>query len=720
MNSEFYELIGKAIDCLSTAKTDIVNRKSLILEAINNIKHIINKLGDNHSPITLPIMPASVNLTNNNMYTIELERFGISNDGTNATDTTIGINNATAYAQENGYDGVIFPEGTYLIDGAKVYDSVIIPDADGVTGWDWRYDRKGVIARSNMIYDLTGATLQIEPSATPYISPLVIGCVENFKLLNGTIIGDRLTHKYGTMINMNGGELEPGGIDDNGNPVDRRSDLNANDAQSVRTKNFIEQFEYSDGTIGAFPSRFHVVPVLNTRFNITDGGRCFVYFYDENGNFISRAGGDGWGGYCSFLDVPEGAKKLKIEFYWEEGYLDGIYALSTESIYPTYEYNAGIILCNTSRIEIDGTEVKECVGDAIYTLPTPTKSDTSDTTIINCNLHHCRRQGISFVGDGSRYLIKDCEIHHIQGVDPQSGIDIEHHHNANNYTLDNINFHDNRKMDFINFNGEIVEMKNCSISNIVGANSGGTMSIHDNNFIIPEKIRYVESFLPTKNNRIYNNYFEGAYVGFHGENSYAYNNIFGKDTRIHLYTNDKNTFNECNAVRLMGDDLIYDDLVLNNCKHFTVGTPKDILLNNFTFNNTPIDSECGTLTVKNSTFNMKTMNMIDDHWRNTERKIIFDNCTVNADVPIIQNGGKVNWEFKNCDITVIRESFLNYGTTIYENCTINLIGGNPLETVFWNHGDNQILNNCIITSEYPTRIHNTGEGTNILGNNVTY
>lgn len=51
MNSEFYELIGKSIDCLSTAKIDIVNRKKLIIDSTNYIKDAIRKVDNVDIPI---------------------------------------------------------------------------------------------------------------------------------------------------------------------------------------------------------------------------------------------------------------------------------------------------------------------------------------------------------------------------------------------------------------------------------------------------------------------------------------------------------------------------------------------------------------------------------------------------------------------------------------------------------------------------------------------
>lgn len=50
-----------------------------------------------------------------NAYTIELERFGISNDGTHPVETSKGINAALQHAKQAGKNLIVFPPGTYLI-----------------------------------------------------------------------------------------------------------------------------------------------------------------------------------------------------------------------------------------------------------------------------------------------------------------------------------------------------------------------------------------------------------------------------------------------------------------------------------------------------------------------------------------------------------------------------------------------------------------------------
>ena len=56
------------------------------------------------------------------------------------------------------------------------------------------------------------------------------------------------------------------------------------------------------------------------------------------------------------------------------------------------------------------------------------------TYIEKCNLHHCRRQGIT-VGGAKNVYIRDNDIHHIAGTDPQSGIDIEDGYDLNQISI---------------------------------------------------------------------------------------------------------------------------------------------------------------------------------------------------------------------------------------------------------------------------------------------
>ncbi len=112
-----------------------------------------------------------------NKYTIELEKFGISNDGLHATETSKGINEALQHAKTLGANYIIFPSGTYLI---SENDPIVLNHKD-------------------TIIDLNGATLQIQPNGLPGYATVVTAMgAENMRFTNGTLRGDRDTHDYKT------------------------------------------------------------------------------------------------------------------------------------------------------------------------------------------------------------------------------------------------------------------------------------------------------------------------------------------------------------------------------------------------------------------------------------------------------------------------------------------------------------------------------------------
>lgn len=111
-------------------------------------------------------------------YIIELEKFGISNEGKNAVETSKGINAALQHSKTLGANRIVFPPGIYLI---TEEDPILL-------------DLK------NAIIDLNGATLQIRPNGMPNYSIVkFVNGAENLRLTNGTIRGDKDTHDYKTV-----------------------------------------------------------------------------------------------------------------------------------------------------------------------------------------------------------------------------------------------------------------------------------------------------------------------------------------------------------------------------------------------------------------------------------------------------------------------------------------------------------------------------------------
>lgn len=112
------------------------------------------------------------------------------------------------------------------------------------------------------------------------------------------------------------------------------------------------------------------------------------------------------------------------------------------------EHGMGISICGeSSDITIDGLNISYCFGDAIY-IGTEVKNKTylepHNISIKNCELHHCRRQGISIV-IGRSIKIDNCYIHDIKGTAPESAIDIEPQyegHHIYNVSITNSIFND--------------------------------------------------------------------------------------------------------------------------------------------------------------------------------------------------------------------------------------------------------------------------------------
>ena len=96
----------------------------------------------------------------------------------------------------------------------------------------------------------------------------------------------------------------------------------------------------------------------------------------------------------------------------------------------TGEWGNGISIGACDNIIISGVEISNCWGDSIgigYSYVgrnKPSGTNSRNIQILNCKLHHNRRQGISITG-GSDILIQGCEIHDIAGTKPEFGIDIE-------------------------------------------------------------------------------------------------------------------------------------------------------------------------------------------------------------------------------------------------------------------------------------------------------
>ena len=74
------------------------------------------------------------------IYDIDINLFGISNDNTNATSTTEGINKALIQAKSEGYNRARLPQGHYAIDTGITKQLILNPNTDA-----FRINAKGII-----------------------------------------------------------------------------------------------------------------------------------------------------------------------------------------------------------------------------------------------------------------------------------------------------------------------------------------------------------------------------------------------------------------------------------------------------------------------------------------------------------------------------------------------------------------------------------------------
>ena len=111
------------------------------------------------------------------VYEINLERFGIHNDGTHPQETSTGLNRALQDAKTAGANRIVFPKGSYLIGETLPL----------------------LIDHKDTVIDLNGATLRIQPNGLPRYGVVdFIDGAENVRLTNGTLVGDRAAHDYKT------------------------------------------------------------------------------------------------------------------------------------------------------------------------------------------------------------------------------------------------------------------------------------------------------------------------------------------------------------------------------------------------------------------------------------------------------------------------------------------------------------------------------------------
>lgn len=135
---------------------------------------------DAMSPGPLPAAELPQVDNQDNEYTVELERWGISNNKRDPEATTDGLNEAIAWASDNGYGTVRLPAGEYLV-GKKVNDNY----------------SGALVLPGNIAFKLDDdAVLQMAPNDSWNYCVVEVSGKEDVIITGGTIRGERDEHEF--------------------------------------------------------------------------------------------------------------------------------------------------------------------------------------------------------------------------------------------------------------------------------------------------------------------------------------------------------------------------------------------------------------------------------------------------------------------------------------------------------------------------------------------
>lgn len=363
--------------------------------------------------------------SSNSIYIIELERWGIKNDGTNAINTTQGLNNAISWAKDNSFRQVILPKGSYYID-----------------------KNSSVNLFSNTTYTFYGCLFFKEANNLTGYNILLCDSVSNVVIQGASIKGDRETHVY-----SNGSTHEWGyGIECKKscyNIVIKDCDVSECTGDGLTTT-----MDFTAIGGAQHPGHFGKGDIDNqgnldsTKTNYT----TVTKYFDVTGDVVKSVGyfyysGDGYGGYGTGSNLNKTV--IKVHFYKADGSYLGY--RSTRS----YEYiYLDSLPVGTTKVRFSFLQNYDLMnGNLHYVM---CAKIPQYIYFVNCKSHKNRRLGASV--SGGRFITFDsCEIYNNSnpmsistGTNPGYGIDIEDGYMANHkITFRNCNIYDNRSGAFI-------------------------------------------------------------------------------------------------------------------------------------------------------------------------------------------------------------------------------------------------------------------------------
>ncbi|WJE24663.1 right-handed parallel beta-helix repeat-containing protein [Bacillus cereus] len=521
---------GEFCFCIDTCELFIGTKKGNVkVSTENKFESLVSKLKSNtfggffnlKSSKSLIGETESANVVSGT-YFLELERWNVKNDRTDANNTSKGINNALLWASQQGFIEVVLPMGIYLID-----------------------ENTPIEPQSFMTLNLGGATLKIRDNGL--VKYAIVRYQRNQKfsrITNGRIEGDKDTHDYTTIPHTHewGYGIEVG----NTTPIEGSniSYISIDNMEILNCTGDGIAMESTWGQIGEydFAGTFEVGGISDVNGTpIVDVNKIRSSIkIDLHHESITKWGyfglyGDGYGGIGSEINT----ELYDVLFYKA----DNTFVAATKRIMFFEEVNvpqgadyAKIVLHQSTVPSKDGCKI---------TVRIPEFS--KNVFIEKCKIHDCRRLGISVSGAKQIY-IRDCEIYKMKGTAPQGAIDIEDGYRLNQYiNIERNNMYDNQGYNIVVVGGRyinIIQNKLTNNSLVVGQNVEKVIINHNH-------LREVSCVLG-------------------GEVTFVNNQMYG--TRVIIDQGDKEALiGNCifhNSALVMGRDKAYC-IQVNQCEFFS-------------------------------------------------------------------------------------------------------------------------------------------------------
>lgn len=399
----------------------------------------LDKLGeDTQGELTYNGSLVSGNLSSASVYMLELSRWGVKNNGTDAINTSKGINEALLWAFGQNFSEVVLPKGTYLISK----DEAVRP-------------------QSFMTLNLNGSTLEMETNgSTGYMLIAIERGKKQIRITNGILKGDRDTHDYltkphthehgfGILIRFSATNITIDNLDIHsmtGDAISVQSGTGYVGDPGSGHWSFLDNGVYvqgginNDGTFNVDTNRVRSTTKIDVTVpNMINNGRAFVF------------GGNDFG----VIGDPVTASIIDVAFYASDNTFIQMKSTTFFEGIPIPE-NA-----NHAYMSLRQSVVPP------YTLLTIRWQDfPRNIHIDRCALHHNRRLGVML--SGQDVYLKNCKIHDngtivngVAGTGPNSGLDIEDGGGLNQQIfIENNNFYNNRNWSLILVYGKHIRIKN--------------------------------------------------------------------------------------------------------------------------------------------------------------------------------------------------------------------------------------------------------------------